>query len=246
MLLGRLFLWGRLAAKQAESRSLAPLGMTGSWFSADFRFLVFRRLRRIAIGSAVDIEPKKNGHNLCRLCPQERETFRKLLRNGRCLRHLQLGFGKRADDIYFDRLLGCVANGGKFADQKILCAFEHLLFTERKRLGAAEGDEAFQNCGHFHQRTGPHAIRIFLEAMLPVMVRSRAALLEKSKDGCCLSVTDDRAQANAIDVGLRNHYFQTARSDFQHVIPLRSAVQVAVTYLFDDPYAMVRIYDFFA
>jgi len=42
----------------------------------DDRFLVFRRLRRIAIGSAVDIEPKKNGHNLCRLCPQERNFSR--------------------------------------------------------------------------------------------------------------------------------------------------------------------------
>lgn len=46
------------------------------------------------------------------------------------LGHLELRLCQRTDDIGFHRLLGCVAHGSQFTDEKKLCPFEHFLFAE--------------------------------------------------------------------------------------------------------------------
>src|ERR1700690_1996436 len=75
-------------------------------------------------------------------------------------------------------LLRCIAHSSQLADEQVLSAFEHLLLAERKRLGTAKRNKALQDSSHFHQRSSPHPLGILLKAVLPVMMASRAALLE--------------------------------------------------------------------
>src|SRR5580704_18601521 len=58
---------------------------------------------------------KKRARSL-QIVPGQRVT-KILLRNWRCLRHLQLGFGQRADEVGFNSRLGRVAHRGQFADE---------------------------------------------------------------------------------------------------------------------------------
>src|SRR5271157_6458164 len=84
---------------------------------------------------------------------------------------LQLGLGERL----YNEALGVfgseVARGGHFADQKVLGALQHFLFSEGQRFAAAEGNEALENNGHFQKRTRAHALGILLETMFPIVMR---------------------------------------------------------------------------
>ena len=46
---------------------------------------------------------------------------------------------------------GGVSGGGEFADEEEFGPFQHFLFAEGKRLGAAERNQTFQYGGHFDQ-----------------------------------------------------------------------------------------------
>jgi len=159
---------------------------------------------------------------------------------------LELGFGQGLDDDGFGAFGGGVARGGHFADQEVLCAFEHFLFAEGKRLAAAEGNETLEDDGDFEERPGAHALRILFEAVLPVVMRVEFAGFEEAEDFRRLRGADDGAKANGGCVGLRDHDAQTAGNNADHEVTFGSAVQDAVTDLFNNAHTVIRIYDLVA
>src|SRR5260370_6141972 len=106
----------------------------------------------------------------------------------------------------------------------------------------AESDEALQNCGHLDERPGSHALRVFLEAMLPVMMRIELALLEINQNFRSIAVSNDWTKPDRLSIGTRNHHFEGVRSDSQHVVGFGSPVEHSVTDLFNDAYAVIWIH----
>lgn len=156
---------------------------------------------------------------------------------------LKLGLGKGLDDDGFGAFGGGVSRGGHFADQEVLRAFEHLLFTERERLAAAEGNETLEDDGDFEEGTGAHTLGIFLEAMFPVVMRVQFALFEEAKDFGGFRGANDGTKANGFCVRLRNHDAQAAGNDANHEVTFGSTIQHAVTDLFNESNTVVRVYD---
>src|SRR5271166_5871830 len=85
-------------------------------------------------------------------------------------RETELAFGKGGRENFFDLGFFAIASHGELADQKIAGALQHLFLAERERLGLMQSDQTFQDTGNFKQRSGAHAVRVFLEAVLPVSV----------------------------------------------------------------------------
>ena len=56
--------------------------------------------------------------------------------------HLQPRFRQRLDQCVFHGFRGGISCGGEFADEEEFGPFEHFLFAELKRLGAAERYQA--------------------------------------------------------------------------------------------------------
>lgn len=144
--------------------------------------------RRIAKGAEL-------GRSLLR--PYERQ---KLLEFFGHYRELQLGFGQGLNDDGFGAFRGGVARGGHLTDEKILRAFEHFLFAEGEGLAAAERNETLEDDGDFEEGTGAHALGVFLEAVLPVVVRIEFALFEEAKDFDGFRGTNHGAKANGFSV----------------------------------------------
>jgi hypothetical protein len=115
-------------------------------------------------------------------------------------RELELGFGKGLDDDGFCAFGSGVARGGHFTDEKILRALEHFLFAEREGFAAAEGNETLEDDGYFEERSGTHALGVFLEAVFPVVVRIELALFEEAKDFGGFRGTDHGTKANGFCV----------------------------------------------
>jgi hypothetical protein len=159
---------------------------------------------------------------------------------------LELGFGQGLDDDGFGAFGGGVTRGGHFADQEVLRAFEHFLFAEGKRLAAAEGNETLEDDGDFEKGPGAHALRILFEAVLPVVMRVEFAGFEETEDFRRLRGADDGTKANGCCVGLRDHDAQTAGNNADHEVTFGSAVQDAVTDLFNNAHTVIRIYDLVA
>jgi hypothetical protein len=159
---------------------------------------------------------------------------------------LELGFGQGLDDDGFCAFRSGVAGRGHFADEQVLRAFEHFLFAEGERLAAAEGNETLEDDGDFEERSGAHALGVFLEAVFPVVVRVEFAGFEEAEDFRRLRGTDDGTKANGGCVGLRNHDTQTAGNNANHEVTFGSAVQDSVADLFNNAHTVVRIYDLVA
>jgi hypothetical protein len=159
---------------------------------------------------------------------------------------LEFGFGQGLDDRGFGVLRGGVAGGGHFADEEILGALEHFLFAERERLAGAKRHETLEDHGNFEKSSGAHALGVFFEAMLPVVVRVEFALLEEAEDFAGFNGANNGAQTNGNGIRLRNHDAQTTRNNANHEVALGSAVQDAVADLFYNSNAVVRINDLVA
>src|SRR5260370_41691427 len=98
----------------------------------------------------------------------------------------------------------------------------------------AERDEALQTCGPFDERRGSHGLRVFLEAMLPVMMRIELALLEINQNFRSIAVSKAWTKPDRLSIGTRNHHFEGVRSDSQHVVAFGSPVEHSVTAVFND------------
>ena len=110
---------------------------------------------------------------------------------------MELGLGERLDDGGFCAFRSGVAGSGHFADEQVLRAFEHFLFAEGEGLAAAEGNEALEDDGDFEEGPGAHALRVFLEAVLPVVVRVEFAGFEEAKDFGGFRGTNHGTKANS-------------------------------------------------
>jgi hypothetical protein len=159
---------------------------------------------------------------------------------------LQLGLGERLYDGGFRVFGGGVAGSSHLADEEVLRAFEHFLFSEGERLAAAEGNETLEDDGDFEERSGAHALGVLLEAVLPVVVRVEFAGFEEAKDFGGFRGTNDGTKANGHGVGLRDHDAQTAGNNANHEVTFGSAVQDSVADLFNNAHTVIRVNDLVA
>ena len=161
-------------------------------------------------------------------------------------RELKLGLGEGLNNGGFCAFRSSVAGSGHFADEQVLRAFEHFLFAEGEGLAAAEGNEALKDDGDFEERPGAHALGVFLEAVLPVVVRVEFALFEETKDFGGFNGTNDGTKTNSFCVGLRDHDAQTAGNNANHEVTFGSTVENSVADLFNNAHTVIRINDFVA
>src|SRR5258708_30902098 len=121
-------------------------------------------------------------------------------------------------------------------------ALQDFLFAEGKRLAPAEGNQTFEDYGDFQEGTRAHALGIFLEPMLPIVVRIQLALLQESQHLSRVVRTNYGSQSDGFSVRLRNLHSQTARSNANHEVPFRSAVHNAITNLLNYAHPVIRSY----
>src|SRR5205823_12015749 len=81
---------------------------------------------------------------------------RQLLEFFRNYRELQLSLGERLNDHSLGAFGGGVLGGSHFADEQVLGALEHFLFTEGEGLVAAQGNQTLEDSGDFNQRSRAH------------------------------------------------------------------------------------------
>src|SRR6266576_3973506 len=99
-------------------------------------------------------------------CPLRKSAAAEPAKLFEFLRHdgeLQLGLGERLYHQDLGQFGSGVLGGGHFADEQVLGALEHFLFTEGERLATTEGNEALQHGGHFNERPRAHAFGVLLE-----------------------------------------------------------------------------------
>src|SRR5215472_17902192 len=128
---------------------------------------------------------KKRARSTCPLGKKSCRKGRKTSQLLKLLRHngdLQLGLGERLYNQALGQFGSGVLGGGHFADEQVLGALEHFLFTEGEGLAAAEGNEALQNGGDFNERPRAHALGVLLKAVLPIRMRVEFALFEEAQD----------------------------------------------------------------
>src|SRR5438094_9190042 len=92
-------------------------------------------------------------------CPLRKSAAAEPAKLFEFLRHdgeLQLGLGERLYHQDLGQFGSGVLGGGHFADEQVLGALEHFLFTEGERLATTEGNDALQHGGHFNERPRAH------------------------------------------------------------------------------------------
>ena len=110
---------------------------------------------------------------------------RQLLEFFRNYRELQLGLGQGLDDHPLGAFGGGVLGGSHFADEQVLGALQHFLFTEGEGLVAAEGNQAL--------RTAATSISD------PVRMRSEFSLKRCFQSGCEFSLPFSRKPRTSVD-----------------------------------------------
>jgi len=109
---------------------------------------------------------------------------------------LQTRFRERLDQGVFHCFGRGISGGSEFTDEEELGSLKHFLFSEGERLCPAQGNQTFQNGGYFDQRAGPHPFRIFLESVLPIVMRIGLSLFQETQNLQRFSVANDGPQAN--------------------------------------------------
>src|SRR5712692_946680 len=109
---------------------------------------------------------------------------------------LELGLGEGLDNGGLGVFGGGVAGCGHLADEEVLRAFEHFLFAEGEWLAAAEGNETLEDDGDFEEGPGAHALGVFLEAVLPVVMRVEFTCFEEAQDFGGFRGTNNGTKAN--------------------------------------------------
>src|SRR5580692_6004814 len=134
------------------------------------------------------------------------------------------GFGKSKITLgqsqaqkFFNLRLFAVTRHGEFADQQVAGAFEHLLFAEGERLSLMEGDQALEDAGHLEQRTGPHAVGILLEAVLPVGRGEVVGDRKEVENLLHLAVANHAPYTHAAHIVAGHHHLEAAGLDVKKV-----------------------------
>src|SRR6516162_9101488 len=142
--------------------------------------------------------------------------------------------------------LVAVLGHGQFTDQQVARALQHLLFAERQRLRLMQHEQALQHPRHFQQGSGPHALRVLLEAVLPVGVAETLAICKKIKDLLDFAVPYHAPQPHAADVVERNPDLQAAGFDAHQVEFFYGGTDRQAADLLDDADTVVGIDNFVA
>jgi hypothetical protein len=161
-------------------------------------------------------------------------------------RERELRLSERLDDGGLSVFGGGVAGSSHLANEEVLRAFEHFLLAEGKGLAAAEGNETLEDDGDFEEGPGAHALRVFLEAVFPVVMRVEFAGFEEAQDFGRFCGTNNGTKANGGGVGLRDHDTQTAGNNADHEVTFGSAVQNSVTDLLNNAHTVIRVNDLVA
>src|SRR3984885_10350630 len=132
-------------------------------------------------------------------------------------RKSKITLGQSQAQKFFNLRLFAVTRHGEFADQQVAGAFKHLLFAEGERLSLMEGDQALEDAGNLEQRTGPHAVGILLEAVLPV---GRAEVVgdgKKVENLLHLAVANHASYADAPHIVAGHHHLEAAGFDVKKI-----------------------------
>jgi hypothetical protein len=158
---------------------------------------------------------------------------------------LEIGFGESASDQQLNLVVVNVLSHCHLADQQIACALEHLLLAEGERLGLVQQQQAFHHAGNFEQGPGPHLVRIFLEAELPVVVRDIAFAFGEVIDNFGdIVAADQAAKAYGSYITKRDFNFKIAGLNFQGVELLNTRANGPAANLFYNSNPVIRINDF--
>jgi hypothetical protein len=158
----------------------------------------------------------------------------------------KITLGKSQAQKFFNLRLFAVARHGEFADQQVAGAFEHLLFPEGERLSLMESDQALEDSGNLEQRTGPHAVGILLEAVLPVGRAEVVGYGKEVENLLYLAVANHAPYAHAAHIVAGHHHLEAAGLDVKKVKLFHSGADSATANLFDDPYTVVWIHNLVA
>ncbi len=139
-------------------------------------------------------------------------------------RERELGLGQGLDDRGFGVFGRGVSGSSHLADEEVLGAFEHFLFAKGEGLVAAEGNETLEDDGDFEEVPGAHALRVFLEAVFPVVMRVEFAGFEKAQDLAGFRGTNNGTKAYGRGVGLWNHHTQAAGNNADHEVTFGSTI----------------------
>jgi hypothetical protein len=153
----------------------------------------------------------------------------------------ELAFRQGSREDFFHLRFVAIARHGEFADDEVAGALQHLLFAKRKRFGLVQRDQALEDTGDLEQRTGAHAVGIFLEAVFPVAVAAIFVYGQDVQNFLDFSIADYTAQTYAAGILARYHHLEAARFDVKEVKPFDCGTYRAAADLLDNPNAVIGI-----
>src|SRR3954453_19750993 len=145
--------------------------------------------------------------------------------------------------LFLDGFRFLVRHFRDFRNDQELRAIEHALLSERQVLRARQEGEALQYIDHVVDRSGPHAIRIVLEAALPVLVVVDLAVPEQPEEPLDFFVADRAAEADAIDVVHGNEHCGLVRHHPEMVETARGTEDGFGFYSLNNSESMVWVND---
>src|SRR5437867_3104075 len=99
---------------------------------------------------------------------------------------LTLGDGDLAAGFrngFFDAVLNVhftdIHNSRQLGDEEKSSPVQHPLFTEGERLDSAEVHQILKDFGNMENRAGAHFLRIFLEAVFPILLCEKLITTEE-------------------------------------------------------------------
>ena len=134
----------------------------------------------------------------------------------------------------------------QLANQQVAGALQHLLFPKGEGLGLIQNQQSFQDIGDFQQGAGPHALRIFLEAVFPVGIVVARSIFKKIHDLLDFSVLHHPPQTHSDDVVERHHHFEAAGLDLEQVEVFHTLADGAATDLLNNSNSMIGVDDLVA
>jgi hypothetical protein len=149
-------------------------------------------------------------------------------------------------DPLFDFQFRQIHDGGKFRDQQETRPVQHPLFAERQRLNSAQVDEILEDFGDVMDRTRPHFLGVFLEAVFPIFLCEELIAGEEGKEVFNVPPFDNLSKANVPGIRRGHHHQDVIRTYSEEIKLLESTLNQSIGDLLDNPDSMIRVYDLVA
>src|SRR6185369_11042632 len=101
---------------------------------------------------------------------------------------------------------GDVHNRRQFRDEKEPSSIQHSLFAEREWLYPREINQIFKDFSYMKNRTGAHLLRIFLEAVFPILLSEKLITAKKRKELFDVTAIDDLSKSDVTGICCWNHH----------------------------------------